>query len=424
MTAINPANGTSVVRLRLSGLTQIGLSSIHLDARALLFTFGIAVLTGVMFGLVPALAASRPDLTGALKSGGSRKTGLGGARLLTGKSILVVTELALALVLLVSAGLMIKSSGRLPATRIGVDAEDVMTFRVDVPSSNQDRDVETPFFDQIETHIRSLPGVLSTGMSNCHPLAGGCNGTLIWFRDRPEVPSGTEPTVGVHFVSPEYFKTLKIPLLGGRWFTPADRKGTPKVVLISDAAARKFWPGQDPIEKPIGVGQGGFGDRAEIIGIVDDVRYGEMDEPPVPDVYISYLQSARSSLMIFARAAANPIPLIPAIRREVHALNNNLPVYDIQLLRDRISASTAKARFSATLLAVFASIALALAAIGICGVMSYAVVQRTREIGVRIALGAEPSSIWALVLRRGMALTLTGIVIGLIGSLAATRVLD
>ncbi len=423
LAAINPANGGSFARIRISGLTQIGLSSIHLDSRALLFTFGIALITGVIFGLLPAIAASNPDLTSALKSTSASKTGHAAFRLLTGKSILVVAEFALAFMLLVSAGLMMKSFGRLLATRVGVDPEDVLSLRIDVPSSNQDRDVETPFFEQLENGIRSLPGVLSAGMSNCYPLAGGCNGTLIWFRDRPEVPSGTEPTVGVHFVSPEYFKTLKIPLLRGRWFEPTDRKGKTKVVLISEAAAKKFWPGQDPIGRPIGVGQGGFGDRAEIIGIVGDVRYGEMDEPPIPDVYISYLQSPRSSLMIFVRATTSPAALIPAVRRQVHELNKDLPVYDIQLLPNRMAASTARARFSATLLAVFALLALALAAIGIYGVMSYVVAQRTHEIGVRMALGAEPGNVRWLMLARGATLALAGVVIGILGSLASTRVL-
>jgi putative ABC transport system permease protein len=195
------------------------------------------------------------------------------------------------------------------------------------------------------------------------------------------------------------------------------------VVLISEAAAKKFWPGQDPIGRPIAVGENGFGDRDEIIGVVGDVRYGEMDEPLTPDAYISYLQSPQSSLMIFVRAAGNPTVLIPAIRREVHELNKDLPVYDIQLLPKRMAASTAKARFNATLLAVFALIALALAAIGIYGVMSYVVAQRTHEIGVRMALGAEPGKVCWLMLRRGATLAIAGVVIGILGSLASTRVL-
>jgi putative ABC transport system permease protein len=420
--AINPTTGNTFGR-RVSGLSLIGFNSIRLDASALMFTFGIALLTGFLFGLVPAIQASRADMTNELKSGGSQAAGLGGIRALTSKSILVVAEVALALVLLVGSGLMIKSFGRLLATRSGVDPEALLTLRINLPALQYNREASTAFFKDLETRISGLPGVLSVGMSNCHPLAGGCNGTLIWFRDRPEVARGTEPLVGIHFVSPDYFKTLKIPLVRGRWFTPSDREGAPKVVLISDGAAKKFWPNEDPIGKPIGVGQGGFGDRAEVIGIVGDVRYGQMDEAPQPDVYISHLQSARNSLVVFARVAGNPIGLTQAVRETVRSLNKDLPVFDIKSMHERISDSTSRARFSAALLAIFAGVALVLAAVGIYGVMSYAVTQRTREIGIRIALGAQPGNVLSLVLFRGLMLTLIGIAIGVVAALASTRVL-
>jgi len=419
--SINPISGNPFGR-RLSGLTLLGLGSIHLDARALLFTFAIALATGVLFGLAPALQASRADYTEALKNA-SRPTGIAGLRLLTGKSILVVTEVALAVVLLAGAGLMIKSFSRLLATRTGVDPGNVLTVRLKLPDAMFNTG-STTFFDPLEKRLATLPGVVSAGMSNCYALAGGCNGTVIWFRDRPPVTRGTEPSIGVHFVSPSYFQAMKIPLLRGRWFTDGDRKGSPKVVIVSDAAARRFWPGEDPIGKPVGVGQGGFGDRAEVIGIVGDVRYGQMDEPPRPDVYISHLQASRGAMYVFLRAAGNPTALIPAVEREVHALDKNVPVYDIKTMNERIRDSTARARFSAILLAVFAGIAMALAAVGIYGVMSYLVTQRTREIGIRIALGARSGEVLALVVRRGTALALAGIALGTAGALAATRVLS
>jgi len=422
LSAVNPASGAAFGR-RLSGLTLLGLSSIRIDARALLFTLGAALATGVLFGLLPALQASRPNLTDALKSGGARPSGLGGIRALTGKSVLVVTEVALALVLLAGAGLMIKSLGRLLATKTGVDPENVLTLRINLPPERYGPQTFTAFFGDLETRVSALPGVLSAGMGNCYPLAGGCNTTVIWFRDRPEASRGSEPLVGVHFVSPEYFKTLRVPLLRGRMFTRADRQGAPKVVLISETAARKFWPNEDPVGKPVGVGQGGFGDRAEVIGIVGGVRYGQAEEAPRPDVYISHLQSPRSSLMIFARAAGDPLALAEAVRREVRTLHKDFPVFDIQTLRGRLGQATARTRFSATLLAVFASIALVLAAVGIYGVMSYAVTQRTREIGIRIALGARPGDVLALVVRRGLLLALAGIAIGLAAALVSTRVL-
>ena len=221
---------------------------------------------------------------------------------------------------------------------------------------------------------------------------------------------------------PTYFRTMRIPLLRGRWFSESDRKGGPKVVVVNETAARRFWPGEDAIGHLVGVGQGGM-DQAEVIGVVGDVRYGQMDELPKPDVYISSLQSPRWGMLVNVRAAGNPTALTEAIRRQVHALNRDLPLFDVKTMEERIREGTAKARFSAILLAVFAAMALILSAVGIYGVMAYVVTQRTREIGIRIALGARPADVLGLVVRRGGGLALAGIVVGIGGALAATRVL-
>lgn len=421
--SINPVAG-NLFGHGVSGLTLVGLSSIRLDGDALLFTFGAALLTGVLFGLLPALQASRSDVAEALKSTGMRRHDFGGARALASKSALIVTEVALALVLLVASGLMIKSFWLLLSTRTGVDPEKVLTVRVDLPYKQYTETTSIDFFEQLETRIRALPGVQSVGLANCPPLAGGCNGTVIWFRDRPPVPKGSEPMVGVHWVSPAYFQTMRVRLLRGRWFTPADRTGRPKVMIVNETAARKFWPNEDPIGKHIAVGQGRFDDRAEIVGIVGDIRYGQMNELPQPDTFIPFLQSPRWNLLVFARSAAEPASLTAAIRSEVRGLDKNLPIYDVKTMRERIGDATARARFSTILLGIFASIALILAAVGIYGVMAYAVTQRTREIGIRIALGAEPRNVVTLVMRRAFALTLAGILIGTVVALMATRVLE
>jgi putative ABC transport system permease protein len=423
---INPANphtaGNAFGR-RLPGLSALGLGTIRLDSRALLFTFGIALLTGILFGLAPALQGSRANVADAIKSGGARPAGLAGIRILSGKSILVVTEVALAVVLLIAAGLMIKSFGRLIATRTGVDPDHVLTVRINLPGAVK-QPAALAFFSRLEARAAALNGVVSAGLMNCHALAGGCVGTIIWFRDRPPVPQGTEPGVGAHFASPGYFKTMKIPLLRGRLFTEADRQGAPKVALINDTARRRFWPGEDPIGKHIGVGMNGFGDGVEVIGIVGDVRYGQMDEPAKPDVYITDAQSPRNGLILYVRTTGNPAGLTETVRREVRALNRDLPIFDIKTMPERIAAATSRARFSAILLAVFAGIALSLSAVGIYGVMSYVVTQRTREIGIRMALGARQGDVLWLVLGRGIALAAVGTVGGVGGALAATRVLE
>ena len=422
---INPANAGSAGNAfgkRIPGLSALTLSGIRLDLRALLFTFAIALFTGILFGLAPALQGSRADVASALKSGGARPSGFAGFRILTGKSILVVTEVALAVVLLIGAGLMIKSFSRLIATRTGIDPDHVLTMRINLPNAVKQPAAQA-FFSQLETRVAALPGVVSVGQMNCHALAGGCSGTIIWFRDRPPVPQGTEPGVGMQWASPAYFKTMKIPVLRGRMFTDTDRQDAPKVAIINESAAHRFWPGEEPIGQHIGLGMNGF-DRVEVIGIVGDVRYGPMDAPPGPDVYVTYSQSPRSGRILFLRTNGNPAAWTQAVRQEVHALNKDLPIFDIKTMPERIAAATARARFSAILLAVFAFIALSLSAVGIYGVMSYLVTQRTREIGIRMALGARQGDVLSLVLARGIALAAAGIAFGVGGALVGTRVLE
>jgi predicted permease len=404
-------------------LTLVGLNAIRIDLSALLFTFGVSLAACLLFGLAPAISASRPDLVDALKGGAGRRAGWGGLRLLASRHVLVVTEVALALVLLTGAGLMIKSFGKMLGLKTGIDAGNLLTVSLD-PSGQYDENTSTAFFGELETRLSRLPGVVSVGRRDSYPLSGCCTMTLFWYRDRANPPQGSEPIVGAYYVSPSYFKTMRIPLARGRWFTTADRQGAPKVVVVSETAARSLWPGEDPLGRLIGVSDGKFDDRAEVIGVAADVRNMPPGDPEPPAVYISYLQEPQAYPgVLFIRTAGGPGALAQMVRQQIRAVNRNVIVTDIKPMRQRIEGAASKTRFSATLLAVFATIALVLAVLGIYGVMSYSVAQRTREVGIRVALGARPGDILALVLRRGLGLTLAGLAIGMAAARGLTHLM-
>jgi predicted permease len=421
LSAVNPA---STLRLqRLGGLGAVGFSSIHLDVRALLFTLAVALGTGVLFGLVPALQATRPSLTASLKEGGVPSPRAGTWRGITSRRLLMVVEVALALVLLAGSGLMVRSLGKLLRVDPGFDAHNVLTLRLNVPPGGIARDSLPGFYDRLLTRLGAIPGVTGAALGDCPPLNGGCNRTVITFAGRPPVPLSEAPPLGVHTVTPGWFAALHVPLLRGRLLTDADRMGLPKVVLVSQAAARRYWPNDDPIGKRVSIYQSGFQDGATVIGVVGDVRYNTVDSLPVPDAYISYYQAPRSGMMLFLRTARDPASVAAAARRAIHEVAPTYPAYDVQPMDARVAAATAQARFSAALLALFAGVALALAVVGIYGVMSFAVVQRTREIGIRMALGADRREVARFVIGEGVALVAAGAVIGLAAALMLTRIL-
>jgi putative ABC transport system permease protein len=415
---IKPSSGNAFAFVRrLSGLEILGFSSIHLDSRALFFTFSAALATGVIFGLAPAFRGSRADLSEGLKRSASR-TSAGGV--LRAKNLLIVCEVAMAIVLLTGAGLLIKSFARLTGTPSGIDPENVLTANLAVPGPAAN---SAAFYSQLEERAGRIPGVLSAGLMDCYALSGNRNGTGIRFPNRPDTVGDPAFDIGIHRASSGYFRTLKIPLMKGRLFADTDRQDSRKVALINETAARRFWPGENPVGKLFGMGFSGYSDRVEVIGVVGDVRYGQMEEPPRPDVYISYVQSPRGNLLLSVRTASHPTAVLGAVREEVHALNRDLPLFDIGTMEERIRDASWRARFSAVLLGVFAAIAVLLSGIGIYGVMSYVVRQRTREIGIRMALGARAEDVRRMILWRTAALAGIGMAIGLGGALALTRVL-
>jgi predicted permease len=279
------------------------------------------------------------------------------------------------------------------------------------------------FYSLLLDRMRAIPGVKNAALGDCPPLNGGCNITIITFPDRPKPPQGTEPNIGVHFVTPTWFPTMRVPLKRGRLLNDADRVGTPKVVVINEAAAKKYWPNEDPLGSRAAIYQGGFHDGATVVGIVGDVRFGTIDSLARPDVYISYEQSPRSSMMILLRTTVDPNSIIAQARKVVTEISPRYPSYDVRTMDSRVAAATAQARLTAILFALFAGVALALAVIGIYGVMSFAVLQRTREIGIRMALGADRQGVLRLVIGEGMWLAAIGTVIGLAAALALSRVL-
>jgi putative ABC transport system permease protein len=397
------------------------LNEAGVDLRVLAFTVGVSLFTGLLFGLAPALQASRLNLTEALKEGDRGSSG-GRQRL---RSLLVVSEVALTLTLLVGAGLLIQSFRRVLQVDPGFNADNLLTMQVSV--NNPDGNQVASFFSQLQDNVRKLPGVKSVAISNGLPLVTA-NHPVFFIEGRPLPEPGKAPGAIRYTVSPDYFQTMSIDLLKGRVFAAHETPTTPLTVVIDEALAKHFQD-EDPIGKRIS--QSADGKPAyEIVGIVRHVEQYNLDgqATQTPQLYLNInqipverLPGFTRRINLLTRTDVEPMSLTGAVRGQIAALNKDQPVFNIRTMDQIVSQSIAPRRFSMMLLAVFAVVALALASIGIYGMMSYAVAQRTREIGLRMTLGAQRGNVLRMVIGHGMKLALAGVVLGLIAALALTR---
>jgi putative ABC transport system permease protein len=396
------------------------LSEIGIDGRTLLFTLGVSLLTSLIFGLLPALRFSRPDLQETLKQGGQTSS----SRSVLLRSALVVVEVSLTMVLLIGAGLLARSFWRLLHVNPGFDSENVLTMQISLPESEYKEDQQTiAFHRQLLERLQSVRGVEAAGIINNLPLGGVDINSYVWKEGDPEQKPSS--STGFRVVSPDYFRAMNIPLLKGRMFTEQDNESSAPVGVISERAAEATWPGEDPIGKRLQSRNDNKEEWTTIIGVVGDVRHRGLDQRASADLYLPYSQRPfrATDVTVVMRTALDPNSIIPAVRQEVQSINKNLPV-EFEPMAQVFGRSVAPRRYSMLLLGAFAALALLLSLMGIYGVLSYIVTQNTKEIGIRMALGAQPVDVLKLIVGQGMVLTLFGVGLGVLGAFALTRLMS
>ena len=396
------------------------LEEIRIDGVVLAFTTGISLLTGLLFGLAPALQAASADLQESLKEGGRQSGGSAARRRL--RNLLVVSEVALSLVLLIGAGLLIRSFERVLGDERGFDASRVLAVDLNLPPASSEPAKQIAFFSALLDRVQKLPGVEAAGVVSHLPLSGNNTNSGIKIEGR-SWPEDETPLADDRLVSTDYFRSLRIPILKGRAFTEQDREGAPRVAIINESLARRFFPNVDPIGKRIDMNWKSSGWQ-EIVGVVGDVKHDGLDLPSSPAIYVPFLQAPDAGMTLVVRSGGDPLGLVQVIRDEVHHVDKNQPLSRVRTMEAVVAESVGPRRISMSLLSGFAALALFLAAIGIYGVIACSVTQRTHEIGIRMALGAGRGDVLRLVVGQGLKLVGMGVALGLIAAWPLARLLS
>jgi putative ABC transport system permease protein len=409
----------ALIALMPAGLMDLRDVSVNLPVLG--FTFGLTLLTGLVFGLVPALEAARLDLNDSLKEGSKN---VGGSRSHRLRNLFVVTQVALALVLLIGAGLFLKSLSRLQSVNPGFNADKLLTMRVSLPGRKYDTDQkQLDFFSRALQQLRSITGVETVGAINTLPFAGPHSGTRVEVEGQAKRPAGQELGTGVCVTDADYFRAMQIPLKQGRLFSEEEAREMRHVVVVNEAFVRTNLAGQDPIGKRVTIEMKNENPPSEIIGVVGDTKHLGLDTENEEMAYWPQPELVYQSMTFVIRTQGDPTSVATAARNVIRNIDPEQPIGDVSTMKGLLAKSTAGSRFNAVLLSVFAVVALVMAAVGIYGVMSYSVQQRTHEIGLRMALGAQQSDVLRLVVKQGIMLGLIGVAAGLIASFGLTRLI-
>ncbi|MBJ6765291.1 ABC transporter permease [Myxococcaceae bacterium JPH2] len=396
------------------------LGEVRMDGRVLAFTSGVSLMTGLLFGVMPALQASSPELSLVLRRGGNGRATEARSR---SRSALVVAEVALAVVLLISAGLLMRSLWRLQSVDPGFQVDSMLTWKLSLPVDKYPSARQAEFFEQVRQQVAALPGVMSVGAVSDLPFGGAGIREGLEIDGRPVATPADMPSVGFQSITPGYLTTLGIPLRQGRDVASSDTSETQPVVLVNEAAVRRFWAGANPVGQRIRVG-GETTPWLTVVGVVADVRYDGLGNASRPEVYVPGLQRTFFFMAFAARTRGDAWGLVSGVRAAVAELDKGLAVGEVRTMAQRVEEATSRPRFVSLLVGMFAGMSLLLAAVGLFGVMAYMARQRTREMGIRMALGARPADVRRLVVGHGMRLALLGVAVGLVGAWASTRVLS